>query len=103
MAIRKNGLMYRLFGKTPGHTCRECSNFTKGRYHDKTLCKCKVYGLTHSAASDWAQRWEACGMFNKPWGKGPIIREVKPTWTKQEDEQKIPLDGQMKMEEMYGI
>ena len=54
MALRKLALMHRFFGVLDGHTCRECSNFIKGKYHDKVLCKCKVYGLTHSKATDWA-------------------------------------------------
>lgn len=57
MALRKLALMHRFFGVLDGHTCRECSNFIKGKYHDKVLGKCKVYGLTHSKATDWAGRW----------------------------------------------
>lgn len=56
MALRKLALMHRFFGVLDGHTCRECSNFIKGKYHDKVLCKCKVYGITHSEATDWAGR-----------------------------------------------
>lgn len=77
MALRKIDLMHRCFGKCPGHACRECSNLVEGRYHDKILRKCKVYGLTHSEASDWAKRWEACGQFNKPWDRGPVIQLVR--------------------------
>ena len=77
MAIRKIDLMHRYFGKCPGHSCRECSNLVEGRYHDKILRKCKVYGMTHSEASDWAKRWEACGMFNKPWSRGPVMQLVR--------------------------
>ena len=51
--VRKIELMHRLFGKAGGmHICKECTNFVRGRYHTKTLQKCKVYGLTHSEASD---------------------------------------------------
>lgn len=98
MALRKIALMHRIFGVSDGHVCRECSNFVQGRYHDRVLRKCQVYGLTHSEASDWAGRWQACGMFNKLWDKQPIIKEVKPTRTKQEDAQRLPLEGQMSME-----
>lgn len=38
MALRKLDLMHRFFGVSEGHTCRECSNFIKGKYHDKVLC-----------------------------------------------------------------
>ena len=98
MALRKIDLMYRMFGKTEGHCCRECSNLVEGRYHDKTLRKCKVYGLTHSEASDWAKRYQACGMYNKPWGKGPIIELVRPTRKDPEEKQNVPLDGQMSLD-----
>ena len=40
MALRKLDLMHRFFGVSDGHTCRECSNFTKGKIHSKTIHKC---------------------------------------------------------------
>ena len=97
MALRKIALMHRLFGLCEGHACRECSNFVKGKYHDRTLCKCRVYGMTHSEASDWAQRWEACGMFNQTWDKQPVMREVVPE-RKQKEVDNTPLEGQIRME-----
>lgn len=69
----------------------------KGRYHDRILTKCKVYGLTHSEASDWAGRWMACGMFNRVWGKQPVIHEVVPE-RKQKEADKTHLDGQISLE-----
>lgn len=98
MALRKIDLMHRLFGKCEGHACRECSNLVDGRYHYKILRKCKVYGMTHSEASDWTQRWEACGMFNKPWEGKPIMQLVKPTRKDKEEIQSTPLEGQISME-----
>ena len=75
--IRKLELMHRRFGKFDGHRCGECSNLVSGRYHDKILRKCRVYGLTHSEASDWAKRWTACGAFNTEYNGFPIIELVK--------------------------
>lgn len=97
MALRRIDLMHKLFGTADGHACRECSNFVKGKYHDRTLCKCRVYGMTHSEASDWAGRWQACGMFNQPWGKQPVMREVVPE-RKRKDAENTPLDGQIGLE-----
>ena len=97
MALRKIALMHRLFGVCEGHACRECSNLVKGRYHDRILTKCKVYGMTHSEASDWAGRWQACGAFNQAINRGPIIRDVVPDRRKNETDSS-PLDGQMMME-----
>lgn len=97
MAMRKIALMHRLFGVCEGHACRECSNLVKGRYHDRILTKCKVYGMTHSEASDWAVRWQACGAFNQAINRGPIIRDVVPD-RRQKETDSSPLDGQMMME-----
>ena len=66
---KKNDLMRQLFGACEGHVCKECSNFTTGRYMGMILRKCQVYGQ----ASDWAGRWPACGMFNKEYTGRPII------------------------------
>lgn len=98
MAIRKIDLMHRIFGVSEGSTCRECSNLLKGRYHDRILTKCKVYGLTHSEASDWAGRWQACGMFNRAWEKQPVMRYVVPDRKKEVDN--APLEGQISLDEV---
>ena len=96
-SIRKIDLMHRVFGKAGGvHICKECSNCVKVRRNSKNLRKCKVYGLTHSAASDWAQRYEACGMFNKEWHGNNIIELVQRGGKQPKEEQ--PLDGQVSFE-----
>lgn len=99
MAIRKIDLMHRLFGKAEGHTCRECNNIVKEEYHGRTYTKCKVYGQTMSAASDWVQRYQACGMFNKPWRDKPIIRMVRPSRKEREEQESAQIEGQMSIAE----
>ena len=95
MALRKIDLMHRQFGKCEGHTCGECSNLVAYEYHGRTYRKCKPYGDTSSEASDWAKRWQGCGLFNKPWGDKPIMRLVRPTRKDKEEMQNTPLDGQI--------
>lgn len=73
MTIKKIDRMRKLFGVCKGHTCKECSNYTRIRYRGKMLRKCQVYGLTHSEASDWTGRWAACGMYNKEYSGRPVI------------------------------
>lgn len=94
MALRKIDLMHRIFGVSDGHACRECSNFVKGKYHTSTLCKCKVYGMTNSEATDWAGRWQACGAFNRTLNRQPVMREVRPE-RKQKEADNAPLEGQI--------
>ena len=93
--LRKIGLMHREFGKKSGtHICKECSNFIPGGYK-----KCKVYGVSASEATDWANSYEACGMFNKEWNGHPIIRLIKRGCTRVQGEEK-PIDGQVNFMEV---
>ena len=94
MALRKIELMYREFGKCPGNKCKTCSNFVHGRYRSRVLSKCDIYGCTHSEASDWSGRYEACGMFNKEWSGNNIIHLVSGT-----PKVRSEIDGQ---ESMFG-
>ena len=98
MALRKLELMYREFGKCENHTCRECSNLVEFEYHSRTYRKCKVYGMTDSEASDWAKRWLACGMFNKQWNGGNIMRLVRPERKAKTEADNTPIEGQLQME-----
>ena len=93
MALRKNALMHELFGTAPGR-CGECDHLVEGRYHDRMLRKCEVYGLTHSEASDWAKRWAACGLKNKETAHQNVIRMVGA----EAKEPSRPLDGQIGLE-----
>ena len=77
MNPRKIDLMHWYFGIDRSHKCGECANLVEGRYHNRILRKCRVYGLTHSAASDWAKKYTACGMFGKEWHGREIISLVR--------------------------
>ena len=98
MSLRKISLMHYLFGKASGfHICKECKHFEAFRYHTKNLKKCRVYGITASEASDWANKYEACGMFNKDWNGTPIIERARHRiFDKKEEE---PIDGQISLME----
>ena len=94
-AIRKIDLMHRHFGTADGK-CEECCHFITGRYHTRTLSKCEVYGLTHSAASDWSRRYQACGLLNKETTATRMIDFVRIDGRTPEPE--TPLDGQIELE-----
>ena len=89
MTIRKIDLMHREFGVSPGNKCKTCSNFWRGRYHDRMYSKCAVYGMTHSEASDWSGRYDACGLYGREWEHGDVMRMVTPNSMAQEQ-----IDGQ---------
>lgn len=89
MTIRKIDLMHREFGFSPSHKCKTCDHFLHGQYHSRYLSKCEVYGCTHSEASDWSGRYDACGMYNREYHGGDIIRLVR-----QGAAPNTPIDGQ---------
>ena len=94
MAIRKIDLMHDLFGFADG-TCGECSNLVCC-IRDNRCYKCKVYGISSSEATDWALRWQACGLKNKPVNKDrrDVVKLVCPVRKKPE----TPIDRQIGME-----
>ena len=61
--LRKIDAMHNLFGESPGKKCRDCPHLFR-RTYDRTYFKCEVYGASCSAATDWAQSWNACGLID---------------------------------------
>ena len=90
--MKKIDLMHAMFGTTDG-ICAECEHFVKGLYHDSILRKCEVYGLTHSEATDWRQRYRACGLKNKDTIHQNVYRCVK-----KQGDLPVVLEGQIEME-----
>lgn len=96
--LRKIELMHHIFGKCKGtHICKACKNLMNYRYRNKAYKKCLVYGSTSSEASDWAYKYEACGMFNKDWNGIPIIELKKRGAYTEKKEEEIHIDGQTNM------
>lgn len=84
--------MHRRFGVLPGKRCEDCKNLLKGDYRGVTYRKCTVYGASHSSATDWRKRYEACGMYDKDWSSAEIIRTMRRDAPKEPEQ---PLDGQL--------
>lgn len=63
MVERKIFAMHKRFGTCGTFRCKDCSHLVGGKYHDRQLYKCELYGLTHSEATDWRLSYQACGMF----------------------------------------
>lgn len=91
MADRKIAAMHREYGKDHAHRCEDCPNLRADKA-SRTRYKCTAYGKSGSAATDWAKRGTACGLYGKhlPADHVPLIRRL-PRAKRQEK----PLDGQM--------
>ena len=82
--LTKIDAMHYRFGEDTEHRCKDCSNFTRYRYHDYMYSKCAVYGDSRSSATDWNGRNTACGKFNMPY-KGVPVKENLPGVHSKED------------------
>lgn len=98
---RKIEAMHARFGVLPEKRCEDCRHLIKGYVGNTFVRKCTVYGATHSEASDWRKKYVACGLYNKEWKGGKIIRVVHCENAKQRRlDEIVPLDGQISLEEL---
>lgn len=103
--LRKIDAMHNLFGESPGKKCRDCPHIFR-RTYGRTYFKCEVYGASCSAATDWAQSWNACGLIDGDHWRWYQIRKRhscvvnmlkhEPKGLKLHEE----CEGQIKMEEL---
>lgn len=93
MSGRKIDAMHHFYGYDSGF-CRECPHFVERKY-DRTYFKCSVYGTSHSAATDWAKSYIACGLIDKPFPADETRIVTRVSKVKEDNEQ---LPGQIAME-----
>lgn len=96
MVDRKIFAMHKRFGTCGVFRCKDCNHLVGGKYHDKQLYKCELYGLTHSNASDWRLSYQACGMYNMEVDMDnwiPVIKQIVPKPKLQ-----LPVNGQVVMD-----
>ena len=94
---RKLEVMHRHFGIATG-ICSNCPHFRRYTF-DKTYFKCEAYGLSHSEATDWRAKWQACGLINEELPDRWIPMIDKLEWTK---EYTGPIDGQISLFDAEG-
>lgn len=57
--------MQRKFGPGPeGATCGTCVQLVAKKFA-KTYFKCRIYGFSGGAATDWRKRWPACSRYQE--------------------------------------
>ena len=94
--MRKIEAMYHYFGHGEGK-CGDCSNLCTYKA-SHTWHKCKIYGESNSEATDWAKKWQACGMKNKdPTGITPIVK-----LTRFKDREEVQVEGQINLFDVMG-
>lgn len=103
MNTRKIDAMHMHFGVCEGKQCADCL-FLVTKTYDRRYYKCEIYGDSNSVATDWAKRWDACGLIDDPDGSipfqmqwGTMTNYIRHNRPKQAEE---PVEGQISMEEL---
>lgn len=63
--LKKIAYMHQAFGFTDGEKCRNCQFLRTYDANSVRVNKCMHYGDSSSVATDWRQKWDACGLFKK--------------------------------------
>ena len=84
-SIRKIAAMHELYGELPDKKCADCQHLC-GYRQSRIWYKCLAYGNSSSEATDWANGWTACGLYNQPipQNQRPIIDILKSSSKKRE-------------------
>lgn len=63
--LKKSEYMRDQYGAKPGEFCRDCLWLKLHAHWSTNVSKCRKYGESRSTATDWRQKWAACGLFVK--------------------------------------
>lgn len=94
---RKIDTMHMAYGKSESNQCRDCCNLIGFDYRGHRYYKCKLYGISHSEATDWRLKYSACGAYNIPANKLDVWDTLKRAVRERNPEP--PLEGQIRVEE----
>ena len=86
--------MHKLFSVDEKHRCKECINLRRLYTKSKRYYKCICYGISGSEATDWRQKWVACGLYNKDYDGVPVIEIKKHMLRPKQDTQ---IEGQISL------
>jgi hypothetical protein len=57
--------MRKLFGENPEESCIHCKHFCCAIGRRRNFYKCRLYGISGGAATDWRRFYRACGKFER--------------------------------------
>ena len=86
--------MHQRHGVNPGNKCRDCCNIVVKDYAKKYY-KCEAYGLGYAKSTDWRLKWDACGMFGRPFNPHTMRTLVEVQRGRDASSQRVELDGQV--------
>jgi len=90
--MKKNSIMYELYGYGDG-LCSSCKHLVRFE-HGHVFYKCKAYGISNSAATDWRLKYNACGLKNKD------LKGINPAYKEKAKDE--PMEGQVNLLDLMG-
>lgn len=78
MPDRKIAAMHKEYGHGWGSKCGDCPwlhsvEMRRGRRY----YKCTAYGESSAESTDWAKKWDACGLVDKTLPDVPLLERLK--------------------------
>ena len=97
--MRKISKMYQWSGGTDyRNVCNWCGNLVKTKRNQRTVHKCKIYGITDTPETDWQPQHIACKAYNLDYQGEPVIHGGQLKKTAVDD-----IEGQMSIADIPGI
>lgn len=97
--MRKISKMYQWSGGTDyRNVCKWCCNLVKAKRNQRTVYKCKIYGITDIPDTDWQPQHIACKAFNAYYQGVPVIHGGQLEKAATDD-----IEGQMSIADIPGI
>jgi len=75
---RQRRTMYKYYGVERGQKCGDCQNLRRKLYNARTYFKCRLYGDSCGAGTDFRLKWTACGAFKQVPGRCSGCRHFTP-------------------------
>lgn len=78
MPERKIAAMHKEYGHGWGYKCGDCPwLYSVTLYSGRRYYKCAAYGESSAESTDWAKKWEACGLIDKTLPDVPLLTKLK--------------------------
>lgn len=78
MPERKIAAMHKEYGHGWGYKCGDCPwLYSVTLYSGRRYYKCAAYGESSAESTDWAKKWEACGLIDKVLPDVSLLKRLK--------------------------
>lgn len=78
MADRKIAAMHKEYGHAWGKRCGDCPWLYSAEMRSgRRYYKCAAYGSSSAESTDWAKKWEACGLIDKTLPDVSLLERLK--------------------------